>query len=224
MGSKIGSKEFRGLSSLVGLFVSIALMPILNFTIRLLFVLSENMWIMYLLSIEWVLTITVIIIVLKWERFSLTSIGIKTPSGRDVIWGVAGFFVGILSFILTSSLMMGLGFNTTASGIRWMSAIPLSIRLVIVFTAGIAEEILYRGYPIERLLTYTRSLGLSVVIPYVFFVILHIPLWGIGGSIQIGVWTLIITYVYVKRRNLYSCILMHILNDIYAFIVLPATV
>ncbi len=66
----------------------------------------------------------------------------------------------------------------------------------------------------------TNRLGLSALIAYAAFVVLHIPFWGLGGTIQIGVWSIVITILYVKRRNLLACMLMHILNDAYAFILL----
>jgi membrane protease YdiL (CAAX protease family) len=100
---------------------------------------------------------------------------------------------------------------------------PPSLRVAIVITAGVTEEVLYRGYPIERLFAITGSLGLSASIPYILFVVIHIPVWGVGGSIQIGVWALIVTYLYVKGRNLCSCMLMHILNDAYAIMILSAS-
>ncbi|MEM4290456.1 MAG: CPBP family intramembrane glutamic endopeptidase, partial [Nitrososphaerota archaeon] len=93
-----------------------------------------------------------------------------------------------------------------------MARVPIALRIAVVITAGITEEILFRGYPIERLNSLTGRLGLSALIAYVVFVLPHIPFWGLGGTIQIGVWS-IVTILYIKRRNLPACILMHILND-----------
>ena len=142
-------------------------------------------------------------------------------SWRDVLWGVVGFIVGAFSFMLTTPLVTALGLGTTSGGISQLTQIPLALRIGIVLTAGIIEEILSRGYPIERLYGLTNRLGLSALIVHVAFVLLHIPFWGLGGTVQIGVWSIVITALYVKRRNLLACMLMHILNDAYAFILLP---
>ncbi|MER3513044.1 MAG: CPBP family intramembrane metalloprotease [Chloroflexota bacterium] len=170
---------------------------------------------------KWIVALALVSLVLFWECQSLGSIGIKKMSGRDLLWGVIGFFVGAVSFILTAPIVNALGLGTTSAGIAQLAQVPVALRMAIVVTAGITEEILFRGYPIERLSSLTGRLGLGALIAYVAFVLLHIPFWGIGGTIQIGVWSLIITFLYVRRRNLLACILMHVLNDAYAFILLP---
>ncbi len=170
---------------------------------------------------EWILALVLLGIVLLWEKQPLISIGIKTMSWRDVLWGVIGFVVGAFSFILTTPLVTALGLGTTSSGIAQLASTPIALRIAIVITAGVTEEILFRGYPIERLNNLIGHLGLSALIAYVVFVLLHIPFWGLGGTIQIGVWSIIVTILYIKRRNLPACMLMHILNDAYAFILLP---
>ncbi len=170
---------------------------------------------------EWILTLVLLGIVLFWEKRSLASIGIKAMSWRDALWGVIGFVIGIIAFIFTTPLIQMLGLESTAAGIGQLAKTPLTLRVGIVVTAAITEEILFRGYPIERLSELTGRLGLGAAIAYVAFVLLHIPFWGLGGAVQIGVWSLIITVLYVKRRNLPATMLMHLLNDAYAFILLP---
>ena len=177
--------------------------------------------VVFTIAEEWALVFVLLCIVLFWERQSLISIGIKRMSGRDLLWGVVGFVVGALSFILTTPIVNALDLGTTSGGIAQLAQVPVALRIGVVITAGITEEILFRGYPIERLNGLTGRLGLSAVIAYLAFVLLHIPFWGLGGTIQIAVWSLIITILYVKRRNLPTCMLMHILNDAYAFILLP---
>jgi membrane protease YdiL (CAAX protease family) len=170
---------------------------------------------------EWAIALVLLCIVLLWERQPLASIGIKKMSGRDVLWGVIGFVVGGFSFILTAPLVNALNLGTTSIGISQLAQVPIALRIAVVITAGITEEVLFRGYPIERLNNLTGRIGLSAIIAYIVFVLLHIPFWGLGGTIQIGVWSLIVTILYVRRRNLPACMLMHILNDAYAFILLP---
>ena len=170
---------------------------------------------------EWILAIIIICIVLFWERQPLSSIGIKKMAGRDWLWGILGFFAGALVFVLTTPIIVALGLKTTSAGIGQLAQVPIILRLGVVLTAGITEEILFRGYPIERIYALTGRFGLSVAIAYIVFVLLHIPFWGLGGTIQIGVWSLLVTLLYVKRRNLPACMLMHLLNDAYAFILLP---
>lgn len=111
--------------------------------------------------------------------------------------------------------------SSTSPGITQLAQTPIALRIAIVITAGITEEILFRGYPIERLTSMTGRVVLGAGIAYLVFVLLHIPFWGWGGTIQIGIWSLIVTALYVWRRDLPACMVMHLLNDAYAFILLP---
>jgi len=216
------STKQQRMATFVGLFIALGL----PFLLVLAFgKLPEDMAIpsraLLTIAEEWILALILLSIVFFWEHQSPGSIGIRKMSGRDVLWGVGSFILGALSFILTTPIVNALGLETTSSGIARLAQVPLVLRIGVVITAGIAEEILFRGYPIERLSSLTGRLSFGALIAYVMFVLLHIPFWGVGGAIQIGVWTLVITLLYVKRRNLPACMLMHILNDAYAFILLP---
>jgi membrane protease YdiL (CAAX protease family) len=50
---------------------------------------------------------------------------------------------------------------------------------------------------------------------------MHLRFWSLGGLIQVGVWSLVITSLYVWRRNLPACMLMHTLNDTFTLVLVP---
>uniref|UniRef100_A0A7C4PF54 CPBP family intramembrane metalloprotease n=1 Tax=Anaerolinea thermolimosa TaxID=229919 RepID=A0A7C4PF54_9CHLR len=210
------------LATLVGLFVALGLPFVLTL---LLGERSEGLWnpsrVILTIAKEWGVTLILLGIVFFWERRTLASIGLKQMTGRDALWGVVGFVIGALTFIFTLPLVNALGLGTTSEGIAQLAQTPIALRVAIVITAGITEEILFRGYPIERLTEMTGHIGWGAGVTYIAFVLLHIPFWGLGGTIQIGVWSLVVTALFVWRRNLPACMLMHILNDAYAFILLP---
>ena len=112
---------------------------------------------------------------------------------------------------------------TTVGGTisQQLNQTPILVSLFTAFTAGVAEEILYRGFLIERLAAITGSLSWGAVIAFIAFVLMHLQFWGLGGLIQIGVWTLVVTGLYVWRRNLGACMLMHFLNDTFALVLAP---
>ena len=83
----------------------------------------------------------------------------------------------------------------------------------MVLTAGITEEIIFRGYLIEKVNILTNHLIFSAILSYIFFIIFHIPFWGVGGAIQISFWAIPITILYAKRRNLTTCIVVHLVYD-----------
>lgn len=177
--------------------------------------------VVFALTKSWGIAIAVLALVHFWERQSFGSIGLHQPSWKDLGWGVGGFVAGVLAFGALTPLVQALNLGTVNEGIQKLTQLPLHTRVIFVITAGITEEIIFRGYPIERLIQWTGKPWLSAAIAYVVFVGLHAPFWGPGGALQIGAWSLVVTFVYMRRRSLAPCILMHTLNDAFAFIVVP---
>ncbi len=170
---------------------------------------------------EWILGIGILLIVLFWEKESLNSIGIQKMKISDIGWGAIGFIVGFLTFAATAPVLKAFHLNTTSAVITKLADLSLLGRVLIVMTAGICEEVLYRGYAIERLNRLTGNLWISAFISWFVFTAGHLWLWGLAGALQISIWAIVVTLLYVWRRNLWVCIIMHILNDGFAFIVIP---
>ncbi len=124
-------------------------------------------------------------------------------------------------FPLTAALIKMLGLSNTAPGIQVLATVPLGLRLLIPITAAITEEAIYRGYLIERLKDSTQNVLVAVILADLLFAAVHIPFWGLGGAIQIGIWALIPSALYVRRKNLTAPITAHFVNDMFAFVVLP---
>lgn len=216
------SPEMRRQATAVGLFVALGLPFLVDIaTGRSAEDLSQPSRIVLMISLEWFIALVLVAIVLFWERQPLGSIGIRMPARKDITLAFLAFIVGALTFVVTAPVVQALGLQTTSPGIERLAQVPFILRVAIVLTAGITEEILFRGFPIERLNTLTGRLGISALIAYTVFVLLHLPFWGVGGALQVGVWTIVVTLLYVARRNLTACMLMHILNDAYAFLLLP---
>ncbi len=174
------------------------------------------------LAFSWGVTALLLAIILLWERQPLSSIGIRPPNRTDLWWAVGGFLIGGVIISLTIPFVNMLGLKSTEEGVRKIAEAPVLLRILAVLSAGITEEIRYRGYLIERLNNFTGSLNLSAFISYIFFVLAHIPFWTAGGAIQIGLASTVLYILYLKRRNLLACMLMHILNNLVAFLVVPA--
>lgn len=126
-----------------------------------------------------------------------------------MIFGFPGFVVGAILFVITSYLLVLFGLRTTSPGILRIAEIPFSIRVLMVLTAGITEEILFRGYSIERLYELTWNMYIAAFLPWLAFTLLHVYFWRVGGAVQTGV------------RSILACMTMHTLNDAYAFLLFP---
>ncbi len=169
-------------------------------------------------AFKWMITTVLLMLILLWERQPLSSIGIRKTTARDAFWGFIGFLAGGAIISVTMPIVSALGLSTTESGVRRLAELSIGLRVIIVLTAGITEEIQYRGYVIERL---TGRLGLSAAISWILFVLLHIWFWGLGGALQIGLASVVLYALYFWRRDLLACILMHVLNDAVALLLIP---
>ncbi|WP_407067189.1 CPBP family intramembrane glutamic endopeptidase [Haloarcula regularis] len=56
------------------------------------------------------------------------------------------------------------------------------MQLVIVVTAVVTEEILWRGYPIERLTEVTGNVWIGAVVSGTVFLAVHFPAWDRRGN------------------------------------------
>lgn len=97
----------------------------------------------------------------------------------------------------------------TASNFPWW------ILLLSVVTAGVTEEVLFRGYPLERLYEMTGNKWLSGLISLAFFVAIHAAGWNmahvVGVVIPLGI---ILTGLYFWRRNLLFVMIVHVVIDL----------
>jgi len=209
------------LQILVGLAVSLAGLPILTNAVMEVYSPEGIAYALLGSGLEWVVALSVLGLVAYWERRRLSSIGIDRPTAGDVLWGLGAFVVGILAFAATAPVVRALGLGTTQSGISAAQSVPVAILALMAVTAGITEEILYRGYPIERLTEVTGDVRTGAAVAYVAFVLIHYPVWGPGATVQIGAFSLVVTGLYVRRRSLAACVVMHVCNNLFAYILAP---
>lgn len=173
------------------------------------------------LILAWAIALFLIMLVLFWERKPLSSIGIRKLNRKDVLGAIVGFLLGGVIIMGTMPIVERTGLGSTEEGVRYLSQFSVGLRMFMVLTAAVTEEIRYRGYLIERLNMLTNRIGLSTLLSYLLFVALHFYFWGIGGMLQIGLGSIVLYGLYRWRRNLLACILMHTLNNSVAFIVIP---
>ena len=69
----------------------------------------------------------------------------------------------------------------------------------------------------ERLEELTGSQWAAAMIPAVVFIGSHYPLWGAGQLIVVALGTMILTLLYMWRRDLVCCMIAHAGTDIIGF-------
>lgn len=156
------------------------------------------------------LTAVVLWLVTAKERLPLSSIGWHTDRiGRSLGWGVLLAAVCLAAAVGCILLYRSLGI-AYGEGPGISRAVPVTI--LTVMRAGIAEEVLYRGFAIERLQTLTGNKWIAAGIPLILFALFHYRqgLAGIGIAFLLGA---ILTAFYLWKRDLLANIFGHFLTD-----------
>ena len=172
--------------------------------------------------VNWALVIALFALVVYWEGRPLSSMGLRVPTLREAGVGLAaGLGAVILGLLATGIAVVSLGIEQPET-LTVIASLPFSVKVALVGTAVITEEILWRGYPIERVGELTGNLWIGAAVSVIVFVGVHYPAWGLVGAIPQTVFALILVGVYVWGRNVVTCMITHgVINAIMIF-VLPA--
>ena len=163
--------------------------------------------------------ITLPLLVVYWERRPLTSIGVRALSVRDLLAATAT----LLAFILVDRSLIWfvdrspvLAVELTR-GAAMYASLPKWLDWSGLLANGIAEEVGFRGYAIERIEELTGSTLLGASVPFIVNVLVHAPVWGFHGMLIKAPILLLLVSLYLWRRNLPACALAHVLIDVQAF-------
>jgi uncharacterized protein len=170
------------------------------------------------------LAILALVALLLWivrsgERLPLSSIGIRRqPIGTAILWT----FVAMVAFAAT--LFFCIGLLLPALGLTYGSqggpAVSLAVTTLVVMRAGIAEEVFYRGFAIERIEALTGSRPIAAVVPLILFAGFHYS-QGIAGVIIAFFVGAAATAIYLWRRNLVILIAAHFTLDFVPNVLIP---
>jgi membrane protease YdiL (CAAX protease family) len=162
------------------------------------------------------------ILLLLWIRFAekapLSSIGLRRPTAGTLLWGIAGAAAMIASFMLCYAVIFPL-FGLEIDQARTGSIIhnPYWLQLVIFACAGLVEEIIYRGYLIERIAALTGSVWLAFLLSAVAFTLVHLASWAPSQLIVVAFGAAILGLLYVWKRDLILVMIAHFLADLVGF-------
>lgn len=177
------------------------------------------------LAKTWGACLAVLAVLLLWEQRTLASIGIVP--GNYLAWLIgAALGLTILTTSVISVIQASKGGKAalpedSAEGLNRLLATPAWFRWAVVITAGITEEIMFRGYPIERLYELTGSLWIAALVPLTVFTLAHLGGWSWGHLVGVLFGGGLLTGLYLWQRDLVACMIAHVLID-SLIIFLPA--
>lgn len=171
---------------------------------------------------DWIVVLALAILGFGFQRRNAGFFGLRMPGWRDVRTMLAFFAV-------TAVLVVGLTAippvhrALLAVPNQNFAAVPFNVRLGLVLTAGICEEAIFRGYLIEQLRDWTGSISVGAWTSLVLFSLPHA--WFYGFTLALLIPALLggsLILLYVLRRNLPVCMLMHAMVDGYSLLLVPA--
>jgi membrane protease YdiL (CAAX protease family) len=171
------------------------------------------------LVIHWATFALLLVIVLRWEREPLKSIGWQSPRWSTLLLGiVAGVVIAIVSGFVGQRLRL----RSDTHFLAFLQSLPLMARVVLVITAGVYEETLYRGYGIERLSKYFGGKWIAAAITLAVFTYAHASAVGAAQLAPILIVAGLVTVLYLWRRDLLLNMVVHTTIDALGLLVIPA--
>jgi uncharacterized protein len=167
----------------------------------------------------WALTLVLAACVLLVERRSISSIGLDRPTWKSVVFGALGAFVmvGGMAFIYLV-IFPALGLSPNEPGTVAVKALPFWFRVLIIVRAAVFEEIFFRGFMIERLTEILGSRWGAAALSLAAFTFLHLGYWGWAHLMIAGFGGVVLTVLYLWRRDLTANMIGHLLTDAVGFL------
>jgi membrane protease YdiL (CAAX protease family) len=128
---------------------------------------------------------------------------IAIPAGVVMLAGLAAIY-----YVLFPALHLSEG-----QQMNQLIATPFWWRFISVIRAAVGEEVLFRGYAIERLQELTGSRTVAAVLSCAVFSLAHVGPWGWSHLLIAGFGGVMLTALYLWRRNLWVNIIAHFIVD-----------
>jgi len=194
--------------SLLGLPVFVALLEVTN----------TDLSTIATIGVHWAFALVVVGIAVRGEKLAIGDFGFRRPTLVDIGY-IPVTAVGILLvYTLTPPLVTALGLPVSESGGLVSESAGIGVAIAYAVTVGIVEELLYRGYPIERLLAHTDSPLVAGGGTWIVFTAAHAMSWPLGSLLQTAVVAAVLTLVYLRRRTLVPVVGAHVL--VWVFVAL----
>jgi membrane protease YdiL (CAAX protease family) len=172
-------------------------------------------------AVWWFYAAAVLIWLCIVERLPLSSIGFRRPTWKTLLFAVLGTIAALLVFTVHFGVIVRVFHLDAAAALeqrRIILNLPYWFRVLMVLRASVVEEILFRGYIIEKVRQLTGSAALAIALSVLTFTVAHFAGWGLVHLIPVFGVAVVFALLYVWRRDLPSNVLAHFLTDGVGFL------
>jgi membrane protease YdiL (CAAX protease family) len=162
-------------------------------------------------------------IVYRSEHRSVSSLGFQALRWQSPILGLglSAFFMYVFTPAV-SWVLARLPLEGFETGLARASATPTWLLVVTILVVATAEEVLYRGYAVERLADIVGNYWAAGAISVLAFGIAHIPNWGLGVALSTLASGAVMTAFFIWQRDLMANIVAHVVTDLMGLVVMPS--
>lgn len=163
---------------------------------------------------KWLGVVLLLVVVFGVERLGWASVLIRRPSKRDLEWVLYAFG----AFMVWSWVLGMLAPQEDNEGIATVTSLGVGGVIVLIISAAVTEEIVYRGFIAERLgalfgpRPWARWVGAALSLA--IFVLPHLTFFGPSWLAHQLPGTLAVAAIALLRRNLVAAMLLHLLINL----------
>jgi membrane protease YdiL (CAAX protease family) len=162
-----------------------------------------------------------LLVVRRGEKLGWSSVGLQRPAlAGTALWVLITLVLAILAIALAFVPINLFDWPIGKQGRHSFDVLPVWVVILVITRAGFIEELFYRGYLIERLEALTGNRMLAAGLPLAVFAACHYGQGWAGILIALLTGT-VLTWVYIRKRNLWITIITHFLGDFIPNIILP---
>jgi len=171
--------------------------------------------------------------ILFWISLAVIYIYVKKKEERPLLlWDEKGYGPGfylasiaiILLSVLVGSIIIGLvihfiGLSLRSSAMKTVFGFNIPLKIFIVITAAVVEELIFRGYLLSRLQLFFKGKHWPLIISSVIFGLGHMrygTVVNVLGPIFIG---FVFAWHYQKYRNIKILMICHFMIDLTALMI-----
>jgi membrane protease YdiL (CAAX protease family) len=172
--------------------------------------------------VEWlVLAFLLAFWIPRVEGNDLRSIGIGRLRWRYLWLGILAYVVLFAVVGVSGVILSVIGLAQLSSLQALLRTYSLPVLLGLFVTGTVLEEVFYRGYLIERITSLTGKTWPAGVVSWAAFTAVHFKFFGLGPTLQVGVFAAGLVLVYLKEQSVWPCMVVHGLNDAFAYLIFP---
>lgn len=170
------------------------------------------------IAVQWCTLGIVAVIAFQGLKFRSGELGLRALKPLDWLLIPVTLIVAMVVAGIVSRLVASSGLTQVAN----LLALPLLTRVLLAVTAGICEEFLFRGYGISVLTRFVGNRWLAGFLSLVAFTLAHAGLFGWTTALLVpGILGLILTLLFLLRRNLIIGMIVHVLIDGISLVLAP---